>query len=184
MVGGVDRAADAAAPVVVYLVPGSDLPPGRRWSEPRVLEVTIRDGVMGSDVPIVEPGQPISFRNDDRLHHELFSLDGRNAFELRVAAGPSMDDMPRAESAAEVVFEAEGPLAVFCKLHPDERHWMLVSAPRRHRPLAGDSRFEFHDVPPGRYRLGAISPVEQSQELELHLGANERVELRLRMRAR
>ena len=114
---------------------------------------------------MVEPGKRVVFHNGDASHHVLFTLEAGSAFEV---------DVPGRGASEPVVLDGDGPLPVFCKLHPDEGHVVLLSRAERHTLVDAAHGFQFQNLAPGAYRLGAIGLHGRSPERDLELAPGRR----------
>jgi plastocyanin len=89
----------------------------------------------------------IEFPNDDLIFHNVFSLSGPEPFDL---------GLYRNGESPSRTFAQPGLYRVFCNIHSHMSALILV-VPTPHVVLAGsDGRFVL-DLPPGRYRLTALS---------------------------
>ena len=95
-------------------------------------------------VPI---GSTVEFPNEDTIFHNVFSLSGPQPFDL---------GLYRAGASRSKPFAQAGEYRVFCNIHPQMTALILVvPTPYVARPRP-DGRFVL-DLPPGRYRLTAVS---------------------------
>jgi plastocyanin len=119
----------------------------------------------------VPTGSSVEFPNDDIIFHNVFSLSGPQPFDL---------GLYRSGQTRSQTFNQPGLYRVFCNIHPEMTALILV-VPTAHVVLASpDGRFGL-DLPPGRYRLTALSerasPV--SAEFTAEAGATLAPELTL-----
>jgi plastocyanin len=92
---------------------------------------------------IVAPGTKVAFPNLDPIFHNIFSFSPTLSFDLGYyAEGKSR----------EIVFPRPGVAQIYCHVHP-EMYGVIVVTPSRWtaRPSA-DGRFNFADLPAGRYK--------------------------------
>ncbi len=109
---------------------------------------------------VVPVGSTVNFPNLDPILHNVFSVSGRNAFDLGLlgkGAGKS------------ATFREPGVVRVFCNVHHAMFGYIyIVSSPFTARPGA-DGSFRFEDLPAGRGKLSAWhergAPVERTLEL-------------------
>jgi plastocyanin len=163
----VARAGVAPATAVVYAeaIDAAAARASRRFTlaqknktfQPRVLAVPV--------------GSTVDFPNNDGIFHNVFSLSGPQPFDL---------GLYRAGETRMRTFTAPGTYRVFCNIHP-QMTAMIVVAPGGFTALATpDGRFTL-DLPPGRYRVTALSerasPV--SVEATSTMGASTMPELTL-----
>lgn len=136
-----DRAAPATA--VVYAEPLDTAAPRKpsrfalgqknKTFQPRLLPVPI--------------GSTVEFPNNDGIFHNVFSLSGPEPFDL---------GLYRAGESRPRTFNRPGTYRVFCNIHPHMTA-VIVVLPTPYATLASaDGRFAL-DLPPGRYRLTAMS---------------------------
>jgi plastocyanin len=163
----VTRGGVTPAAAIVY-AEAIDTPPtkvARRYTlsqknktfQPRVLAVPL--------------GSTVDFPNNDGIYHNVFSLSGPQPFDL---------GLYRAGETRPRTFTAPGTYRVFCNIHP-QMSAMIVVAPSGFATVASaDGRFTL-ELPPGRYRITALSersaPV--SAELTSTQGASVAPELTL-----
>jgi plastocyanin len=92
-------------------------------------------------------GSTIEFPNNDAIFHNVFSLSGPEPFDLGLYR--SGETRPR-------TFARPGTYRVFCNIHPHMTA-LIVVVPTPYTTLAAaDGRFVL-DLPPGRYKLTAMS---------------------------
>jgi plastocyanin len=95
----------------------------------------------------VPAGSTIAFPNNDPIFHNVFSLSGPEPFDL---------GLYRAGATRERTLTRPGTYRVFCNIHP-QMTAVVVVVPTPHTTTAGaDGRFTL-DLPPGRYRVTALS---------------------------
>ena len=95
----------------------------------------------------IPAGSAVDFPNDDMIFHNVFSLSGPQPFDL---------GLYRSGEAPSRTFAQPGLYRVFCNIHP-LMSALIVVAPTPHVAAAApDGRFVL-DLPPGRYRLTAVS---------------------------
>jgi plastocyanin len=137
------RPGTAAAASVVYAEP-LDAPAAR---QPGAFTLTQKDKTFRPQILAVPIGSTVEFPNQDTIFHNVFSLSGPQPFDL---------GLYRAGSSRAQTFAHPGEYRVFCNIHPQMTALVLiVSTPYVARP-GPDGRFSL-DLPPGRYRLTAVS---------------------------
>jgi plastocyanin len=95
----------------------------------------------------VPVGSVVDFPNDDIIFHNVFSLSGPQPFDL---------GHYRSGESQSRTFTQAGTYRVFCNIHPNMSAQILV-VPTPYVAMTGvDGRFVL-DLPPGRYRLTAVS---------------------------
>ena len=137
------RPGTAASAAIVYAQP-LDAPPSRR---PGAFVLTQKDKTFRPHILAVPIGSIVEFPNQDTIFHNVFSLSGPQPFDL---------GLYRAGSSRSKTFAQAGEYRVFCNIHPQMTALILVvDTPYVARP-GSDGRFVL-DLPPGRYRLTAVS---------------------------
>jgi plastocyanin len=128
---------------IVYAEP-LDGAPARK---PGSFTLTQKDKTFRPHILAVPTGSTVEFPNEDTIFHNVFSLSGPQPFDL---------GLYRAGATRSKSFAQPGEYRVFCNIHPQMTALILVVAtPYVARP-GPDGRFAL-DLPPGRYRLTAVS---------------------------
>jgi len=139
----VARAGAAPATAVVYAEPIDAAGP----RAPRRFTLGQKNKTFQPRVLAVPVGSAVDFPNNDGIFHNVFSLSGPQPFDL---------GLYRAGETRVRTFTAAGTYRVFCNIHP-QMTAIIVVAPGAFTALAApDGRFTL-DLPPGRYRLTALS---------------------------
>ena len=139
----VARAGVAPATAVVYAEP-IDAAAARA---PRRFTLAQKNKTFQPRVLAVPVGSTVDFPNNDGIFHNVFSLSGPQPFDL---------GLYRAGETRARTFTAAGIYRVFCNIHP-QMTAIIVVAPGAFTALAApDGRFTL-DLPPGRYRMTALS---------------------------
>jgi plastocyanin len=167
MVRTTTRAGTAPATAVVYAEPVDSAPPRTAVR----VALTQKNKAFRPHVLAVPVGSTVVFPNDDEIFHNVFSLAGPQPFDL---------GLYRAGASRERTFTRSGSYRVFCNIHP-QMTALIIVVPTPHTTTVGaDGRFTL-DLPPGRYRLTALSeraaPV--TVELTSSAGASTAPELAL-----
>jgi hypothetical protein len=153
------------APAVVYAEPLDSAVP----SLPRSVTLTQRNRTFLPPITAAPVGSTINFPNNDLIFHNVFSLSGPEPFDL---------GLYRAGDTRARTFTHPGTYRVFCNIHP-EMTALLVIVPTPYVTVAGTDGRYILDLPPGRYRLTALSerarPV--TTEIESTVGASAAPEL-------
>jgi plastocyanin len=130
-------------PAVVYAEPLDVAPPKRAAR----VTLTQRNKTFLPPVLAAPVGSRVDFPNEDTIFHNVFSLSGPEPFDL---------GLYRAGSSRDRTFMQPGTYRVFCNIHP-QMTALLVIVPTPHVIVAGrDGRYTL-DLPPGRYRVTAMS---------------------------
>jgi plastocyanin len=133
----------APAAAVVYAEPIDAAAP----RAPRRFTLAQKNKTFQPRVLTVPVGSTVDFPNNDRIYHNVFSLSGPQPFDL---------GLYRAGESRPRVFTSPGTYRVFCNIHP-QMTAIIVVAPTAFTTLASpDGRFAL-DLPPGRFRLTALS---------------------------
>jgi plastocyanin len=163
----VARAGVAPATPIVYAEPIDTSAP----RAPQRLTLSQKNKTFLPRVLAVPLGSTVDFPNNDNIHHNVFSLSGPQPFDLGLYR--SGESRPR-------TFTAPGLYRVFCNIHPQMTAVIFV-APSTFATLASPDGRYILDLPPGRFRMTAISeraaPV--SIEITSALGASTAPELQL-----
>jgi plastocyanin len=131
------------APAVVYAEPIESAAPRR----PREVTLAQRNKTFLPPVLAAPVGSTVNFPNQDTIFHNVFSLSGPEPFDL---------GLYRAGDSRARTFAHPGTYRVFCNIHP-QMTALVVVVPTPYVILAGaDGRYTL-DLPPGRYRLTALS---------------------------
>jgi plastocyanin len=139
----VTRPGVAPAGSIVYAEP-IDEAAARR---PGTFVMTQRDKTFQPRVLPVPAGSTVGFPNKDSIFHNVFSLSGPQPFDLGLYRGGASKTW---------TFTDPGTYRVFCNIHPLMTA-LIVVVPTPYVAIAGaDGRFVL-DLPPGRYRLTALS---------------------------
>ncbi len=102
-------------------------------------------------------GSSVEFPNDDSIFHNVFSLSGPQPFDLGLYRG--------GESQSRT-FAHSGTYRVFCNIHPNMSALILVVPTPYVTVPASDGRFVL-ELPPGRYRLTAVSERAAPASIEI-----------------
>jgi plastocyanin len=128
---------------VVYAEP-LDAPAPRRAGR---ISLTQRNKSFLPPVAAAQAGSTVEFPNQDTIFHNVFSLSGPEPFDL---------GLYRAGATKSWTFRQPGTYRVFCNIHP-QMTALLVIVPTPYVLVAGrDGRYSL-DLPPGRYRVTAMS---------------------------
>ncbi len=98
-------------------------------------------------VAAVPVGSTIVFPNDDAIFHNVFSLSQPQPFDL---------GLYRAGASKQQVFGKPGVHHVFCNIHPQMSAFLVVAPTPFVTVAAQDGTWRL-DVPPGKYRVTALS---------------------------
>lgn len=155
------------APAVVYAEPIDTAPPRRAGA----YTLAQKNKSFSPRVLAVPVGSTVDFPNNDPIFHNVFSLSGPQPFDL---------GLYRSGETRARTFTRPGTYRVFCNIHPQMSAVILV-VPTPHVTVADrDGRYVL-DLPPGRYRVTAVSERSgpASVEVESSPGAAAAPELTL-----
>jgi hypothetical protein len=145
------------APAVVYAEPIDTAPPRR----PGTFALTQRQKAFQPHLLAVPVGSTVSFPNDDRIFHNVFSLSAPQPFDL---------GLYRAGQARSRTFTQPGTYRVFCNIHPQMTALILV-VPTPHVVTTGaDGRYQF-ELPAGRWRVTAVSERAEPVSVQIQVPA-------------
>jgi plastocyanin len=153
------------APAVVYAEPLDTAAPRR----PADIALAQRNKTFIPPVVAAPVGSTVQFPNHDTIFHNVFSLSTPEPFDL---------GLYRAGASRSRTFARAGTYRVFCNIHPEMTALVMV-VPTPYVVVAGaDGRYTL-DLPPGRYRLTAVSERAQpvSAEVVTTAGASVAPEL-------
>lgn len=141
------------APAVVYAEP-LDASAPRRAAR---ITLTQRNKTFLPSVAAAQAGSTVEFPNQDTIFHNVFSLSGPEPFDL---------GLYRAGATKSWTFTQPGTYRVFCNIHP-QMTALLVIVPTPYVLVAGrDGRYSL-DLPPGRYRITAVSERAEPVSVEV-----------------
>lgn len=138
------RPGTPAASVVVYAEPATGAAPAR---ESKPVSLSQKNKAFAPRVLGVPVGTAVTFPNDDDIFHNVFSLSPGHAFDL---------GLYRAGASKSRTFASPGLVRVFCNIHP-QMTALIVSVATPWVTSAGADGAWRLDLPPGRYRVTAVS---------------------------
>ena len=161
------RPGAAPATAVVYAEPLDSAAPRR----PAEVSLAQRNRTFMPHVLAAPVGSTVRFPNQDNIFHNVFSLSPPEPFDL---------GLYRSGASRARTFTHTGTYRVFCNIHPEMTALVLIVPTPYVIVAAADGRYTL-DLPPGRFRLTAISeraaPV--SAEVVSSAGATTAPELAL-----
>lgn len=153
------RNGTTAAPAIVYAEP-LDAAAARK---PGTFTLTQKGKSFVPRLLAVPVGSTVSFPNEDQIFHNVFSMSTPSPFDL---------GLYRAGASKSRTFDQPAAYRVFCNIHPQMAALVAV-VPTPFVTIADATGAFTLDLPPGRYKLTALSeraaPV--SQELKVGAGA-------------
>ena len=138
------RPGGTAATAVVYAEPLDGAAPVRP-APPAAIEQ--KNKTFTPRVLAVPVGTAVTFPNNDGIFHNVFSLSTGNAFDL---------GLYRSGASKTRTLTAAGVVRIFCNIHP-QMSAFVVAVPTPWVVMAGAGGAFRLDLPPGRYRLTALS---------------------------
>lgn len=115
----------------------------------RVTEIRQIDEQFVPRVSVVLVGTKLSFPNDDRFQHNVFSPESSANFDLGAY---------KSDTTKTYVPDAPGEIKVFCDIHPHMEAYVLVLETTYWGISADDGKIWIGDIPPGTYEWEAWSP--------------------------
>ena len=111
----------------------------------------------------VQVGTTVSFPNDDRTYHNVFSFSKAKRFDL--------GRYPKGQSKS-VRFDRPGVVRVFCDIHAHMSAFILVLAHPYFATTDADGRFRIPSVPPGTYTIAVWTDgtVRESRKIDVPAG--------------
>ena len=147
-----NTSAGDAAGSVVSLHPDVAAPAARPGT-------AVMDQRASAFVPRVLPvqlGARVSFPNNDRIRHQVYSFSEAKSFELPLYAGASVPP---------VEFDKPGVVVVGCNIHDAMIGYVVVLDTPYFARVGDDGRVVI-DAPPGRYRLQAWNSRQKGAALQ------------------
>jgi plastocyanin len=161
--------AEEAGPTLVY-VEGATGP-----ITPTEVTIKMERKVFSPRVVVVQVGSTVHFPNLDSIHHNAFSVSGKNRFDL---------DLYKKPESRSVTFRRAGIVRVYCNIHPQMSAIVIVRDGPHYSWAERDGRFVLRGLAPGRYTVKAwneraseveravLVPEEGEVEVELTLDAS------------
>jgi plastocyanin len=146
------------ATAIVYAEPLDAAAP----KKPGTFKLTQKGKAFVPRVLAVPAGSTISFPNEDSIFHNVFSLSPPSPFDL---------GLYRAGAAKTQTFSSPATYRVFCNIHP-QMTALIVVVPTPFVTLADANGAFSLDLPPGRYKLTAVSERAAAVSSELKVGAS------------
>jgi len=145
-------------PAVVFLETKSKLRvPGQTVSDMTIHQSELQFLPRHSVVPV---GSTVTFMNDDREVHNIFSKSQGNQFNLGAMA---------AGTGKSIKFSQAGPVVLRCNLHKDMIGTVFVVPNGYHTQPGDDGRYAFDNVKSQGYLLQVWAPNLLPEEVAAHL---------------
>jgi plastocyanin len=142
------------AQAVVYAEPITSAAPARAAAP---FAITQKNKTFTPRVLGVPVGATVQFPNQDGLFHNVFSLTPGHAFDLGLYRGGASKSR---------TFSTTGVVRVFCNIHPQMTALVVVVATPWIVNAGADGAFRL-DLPPGRYRVTALSERASAVSVEV-----------------
>lgn len=113
---------------------------------PQRIEIQMYDKTFTPDIVLAPVGSTVTFPNEDRFDHNVFSRSGTGPFDLGLYGH---------NEAKSVTVDRPGIVRLYCNVHARMAAFVVVHATPYAVRADATGRFEFPDVPPGRYTLKA-----------------------------
>jgi plastocyanin len=150
------REGASAALAVVYAERLDGQPPVR----PGTFTITQKNKAFAPRVLAVPNGSSVEFPNDDPIFHNVFSLSPPQPFDL---------GLYRAGASKTRTFTQPAVYYVFCNIHPQMVAFLVVAPSAWVATAAPDGTWRL-DLPPGRYRVTALSERASPVSVEVTAG--------------
>ena len=138
------RQGATAATAVVYAEPLEGAAPARPAPAATIEQ---KNKTFTPRVLAVPVGTAVTFPNSDGIFHNVFSLSAGNVFDL---------GLYRSGASKTRTMTAPGVVRIFCNIHP-QMSAFVVAVPTPWVAVAEAGGAFRLDLPPGRYRLTALS---------------------------
>jgi plastocyanin len=113
---------------------------------PRRADIRMYDKTFVPDLVAVPAGSTVGFPNQDRFDHNVFSRSEATAFDLGLYGH---------NDSKSVTVTRPGIVRIYCNVHAKMSATIVVHDTPHVVRADATGRFEFPDVPPGRYVLHA-----------------------------
>jgi plastocyanin len=128
---------------------------------PGTFSLTQRNKAFVPSMLAVPAGSAVDFPNEDLIFHNVFSLSAPAPFDL---------GLYRAGASKRRVFSEPGTYRVFCNIHPHMTAFIAVVPTPFVTQTDAAGAFQL-DLPPGRYRLTALSERSTPVTTEVEVAA-------------
>ena len=113
------------------------------------------------EVSVVQKGTAITFPNNDRVRHHVYSFSDAKSFDLPLYRETSPDP---------VIFDKAGLVTLGCNIHDWMRAYVVVVETPFYQISGADGRISIDMIPAGKYQLELWHPRQRQtfmQEVEL-----------------
>lgn len=135
-----------AANVVVTI---EDVPDGKAVPAKKRPVVRQKNKQFAPFLTVVPKGSSVGFPNDDKIHHNVFSLSRAKRFDL---------GLYKAGTTKQVEFKRKGVVDVYCNIHPGMVAKVKVVDTRYYAVTGKDGTFRIDNLPSGKYPIVAWQP--------------------------
>jgi plastocyanin len=154
-----------AVDAVIWL----EAPDAPRPAAQPAITLDLRNMAFSPRVLVVRRGSTVSFPNNDRVYHDVFSdLDGQ-----MVALG-----MYPVGTVHQIRFDRAGLNRIFCHIHPQMAAYVLVVDSPYFAVTDASGKFTMTSVPLGEYRYHAWRPGGPTLDRTVVVNAATRLEVR------
>lgn len=141
---GGDKKSDASGVVVYVTGPKDALPKGTSAHKVRQ-----KDKQFDPSLTIVLKGETVEFPNEDKIHHNVFSVSKPARFDL---------GLYKAGSSKSVKMKKAGVVDVYCNIHPEMVAKILVLDTKYFAVTGNDGKFSIDGLPAGTWKIIAWHP--------------------------
>jgi plastocyanin len=146
------------ATAIVYAEPLDAAAP----KKPGAFKLTQKGKAFTPRLLAIPVGSTVTFPNEDSIFHNVFSLSPPAPFDL---------GLYRAGAAKTQTFNSPATYRVFCNIHP-QMTALIVVLPTPFVTQADANGAFTLDLPPGRYKLTAVSERAAAVSSELKVGTS------------
>lgn len=136
----------SSANVVVSI---EDVPDGDAVPKGKKSVVRQKNKQFAPFLTVIPKGTTVEFPNDDKIHHNVFSVSKPKRFDL---------GLYKAGTSKEVKFRREGVVDVYCNIHPEMVAKVKVVDTRYYAVTKKDGKFRIDNLPSGKYPIVAWQP--------------------------
>ncbi len=109
-------------------------------------EVQMQNKTYMPKLMTIKQNDQVSFTNNDKIKHNVFSTSGGNRFDLGTYGEGKTN---------KVAFKTSGVVKVYCNIHPEMALFISVSPHNYSHITDKNGFFEINNLPAGEYRLSA-----------------------------
>jgi len=128
-----------------------------------------RDMTFIPHVLVVRTGTVVTFPNDDRVFHDVFSDHDGKKFSLGLYPVGTVRQVP---------FDEPGLSRIYCHIHPQMAAYVMVVDSPYFAVSDAQGRFTLPPAPVGAYRYHAWRPGGATLEADVSVGAGARLQVR------